>query len=109
MFVRCRQMIKPGITKENIVNGSPVPVHAVAPVLIRCEIANTSDATIEDNDTMRLSSSTTEKLRKARPLHTGETSRTTPRAVATPLPPRNRSQIGYMWPTTAEIPAISRQ
>src|SRR5438093_5811178 len=37
----------------------------------------------------------------------GASAAKTPQAVATPFPPRNRSQTGYTWPTIAASPATA--
>src|SRR5208282_5545378 len=57
---------------------------------------------MEETETNRLRARTTAKTPMAAKAAIGETTRKTPKPVATPLPPRNLSQTGNMWPRTAQ-------
>src|ERR1700690_3680788 len=65
-----------------------------------------ADAEIEPSETKRQYATTSRKSITAPKNAGGHRAPKTPAAVATPLPPRNPSQIGKQWPIRAHKPAI---
>jgi hypothetical protein len=49
----------------------------------------------------------TRKIAKVQAVAAGERARKTPRALATPLPPRKPSQMGKTWPRMAATAATT--
>ena len=58
------------------------------------------------SETKREIAKTARKTSRAQRVAAGERTRKTPRAVATPLPPRKPSQTGKTWPSTAAMAAV---
>src|SRR5205823_12608629 len=73
---------------------------AVAPATRSAAAAPASEPTLEMRAIAQASAQTTAPQSAAR----GASASVTPRPVATPLPPRKRSQTGKQWPTTAATP-----
>src|SRR5580704_16491245 len=69
---------------------------------------NEQAARIDESETIRVNAMQATNTPNATAVESGveggATASTTPRAVATPLPPRNFSQQGNMWPRMAAVP-----
>src|SRR5581483_2188694 len=64
-------------------------------------------ATIDASETQRQAAKTTPKTSTAQPVAAGTRTASAPSAVATPLPPANRSVTGKTWPATAATAAAA--
>ena len=62
----------------------------------------------EPTETILLNQTTTRKITAAHKTAAGANARNTPAPVATPLPPRNPSQTGKIWPNSAAIAAADK-
>src|SRR5207249_8692205 len=75
--------------------------------LLRAKAAATRvvAAAIEPTETYRVRARASAKTTQAIPVAAGARGTKAPAPVATPFPPRKRSQMGYMCPTTAATAA----
>jgi len=64
-------------------------------------------ASIDASETYFVNPTTARKITPAHKTASGTSARKTPTPVATPLPPRNPSQIGKMWPKSTAIVAAA--
>src|SRR6267154_5709757 len=64
-----------------------------------------ADAAMDANETYRQKYSTSRNKSMEPRSAGGQSTRNAPAAVATPLPPRNFSQIGKQWPSSADSAA----
>src|ERR1041385_3799567 len=75
----------------------------------RRNTGNEAALTMDASDTKRMTSKTMKKMMSEAATAMGSSARNAPVAVATPLPPWNRSQTGNMCPTTATSAAKAIQ
>src|SRR5438477_12679138 len=68
---------------------------------------NASDASTDPSEMYLVMSTVPRKIASTGGSASGVNNRKTPHEVATPFPPRNRSQAGYTWPTMAANPAAA--
>ena len=92
-FERCRTMIKSG---TNVLNAARLHVSFLKGDGLNSHNSaaqNVPAASIDESETIRVSNMQTTKIRNAAAVEIGPRAKATPRAVATPLPPRNLMKV----------------
>ena len=98
MFSRCFQVMRPATSTAASVTGGSDPNR-------NANAASAALPTMEPSETYRVAAVTPAKTISAPAVARGAMGRNAPAPVAAPLPPRKRSQIGCMWPSTATTAA----
>src|SRR5947208_2065405 len=105
-FDRCRSATSAAATRLNPVNIRSSGANGAGVRATRTTASATAAAT-DATDMYRVTARSVAQVRAAAAAGPGRSTATTPNPVATPLPPRNRSQTGNRWPRNAASPAAT--
>src|SRR5262245_5568912 len=109
MFDRCRAMMSAGARRLKSARLQRAIEKGLGQRRTIWQAADVAAVRIDDSETTREAANERKKTAAATAVDHPPRHSTTPSAVATPLPPRNRSQQGYMCPKMAATPAPTCQ